>query len=689
MPELIFEVGTEEIPADDLLKLPAQLNDLASKSFEANRIDCSKIETFATPRRITLFADLASMQKDLREQRMGPAKKVAVDAAGNPTPAALGFARNAGVPFEKLTLVSTPKGEYLSAEILVKGQKTAQVLAETIPAIVKGLSFKKFMKWGSEDFVFGRPIRNLLLLFDNEVIPLTIAGVQTGRTTFGHRFLGSQKIDVESYDQYRKKLEENGVVLSFDDRSQRIRKELQENVSKINGILLEDDDLLQIMANEVEYPQVLSGTFPAEFLSLPQEILINAMRKHQKYFSATDSNGKLLPAFFTVLNTRTSESDAIRKGHERVLMARLRDAEFFWREDLKTSLGENQKKLSRVTYHEKLGSYSDKVVRMLSIADQIIKQLGLEESAPKLRKLIEFSKADLVTLMVGEFPELQGVIAGLHARENQMHEDEWQALYDQYLPASAEGKIPRGTPGALLSMIDRIEILASGYVLNMIPTGSRDPYALRRAATGLIRIIIDFRLPIDLLPVLDHAFTLYERKTKLTRSEMLHAVLELLENRLRFLMEQRGLAHDYLNAILAIKSGSFLDAFNRANALWSKNASEDLKTLARCFKRINNIISDQPVHEFDATKLLDDGEKRLNQVFSDMEFRVQQLIQDGKYLDALDIMVTLGPEIDNFFDEVLVMAEDEQLRKNRIALLQKISHLYRKIADFSQLQIEM
>ncbi|HSE42574.1 MAG TPA: glycine--tRNA ligase subunit beta [Acidobacteriota bacterium] len=688
MPELILEIGTEEIPADDLEKIPSQLKELAGKSFEDNRLDCSKIETYATPRRITLFADVSSMQKDLREQRMGPAKKVAIDSAGNPTPAALGFARNAGIPFEQLKVVSTPKGEYLSAEILVKGKKTAEVLGDAIVTIVKSLSFKKFMKWGSEDFVFGRPIRNLVLLFDNEVIPINIAGVQSGRTTFGHRFLGSQKIEVEYFDRYRKKLEENGVILAFDDRTERIRKGLQQNVSDAKGVLLEDEDLLHTMANEVEYPQVLTGTFSSEFLSLPQEILINAMRKHQKYFSATDSNGKLLPVFFTILNTRTSHPEEIRKGHERVLMARLRDAEFFWREDLKIPLKEFQKKLSRVTYHEKLGSYSEKIKRMLSISEQIIKQSSLDDIGATLRKLIELSKADLVTLMVGEFPELQGMMSGLHGREMKMPEQEWQALYDQYLPASAEGKMPRNQLGALVSLIDRIEILASGYVLNMIPTGSRDPYALRRAATGIIRILLEFRLPIDLMPVLDHAFTLYERKTKLTRGEMLHAVLELLENRFRFLMEQRGIAHDYLNAILAIQSGSSLDAFYRANALWSKNASEDLKTLARCFKRINNIISNQDIYEFDATKLVEDGEKRLNQVFTDMEFRVQQLIQEEKYLDALDIMVTLGSEIDNFFDEVLVMAEDEQLRKNRIALLQRISHVYRKIADFSELQIE-
>lgn len=688
MPELLFEIGCEEIPAEDLLRLPAELKQLAEKSFETNRIQCSGLKTYATPRRLTLTADLDSMQQDLKEQRMGPARKVAFDAAGNPTPAGLGFAKSAGIPFEKLTITSTPKGEYLSAEILVAGRKTSEVLLEIIPAIIKGLSFRKFMKWGSEDFSFGRPIRNLLLLFDNETIPLTIAGVSSSRFTFGHRFMGQKKIEVESFGQYKKTLEDNGVILAFEDRSNRIQSQLQDHAMKANSVLREDHELLEIMANEVEFPQILTGTFPEEFLMLPQEILINAMRKHQKYFCGTDTAGNLLPVFFTVLNIHAEDPERIRKGHKRVLMARLRDAEFFWREDLKSDFAAFQNKLTRVTYHEKLGSYTEKINRMLGIADEIVKQSNLQEVAPQLRKLIEMSKADLVTLMVGEFPELQGIMSGLYAREMKMQEEEWQALYDQYLPASAEGNMPRNLLGALLSLIDRIEILTSGYVLNMIPTGSRDPYALRRAGTGVIRILLDFRLKLDLRPVIDHAFTLYNRKTKLSRSEMLHGVLELLEARFRFLMEQRGIAHDYLNAILAVGSGVYLDAFNRANALWSKNQSEDLKTLARCFKRINNIITGQPDHEFDPAKLTDDGEKRLNQVFADMEFRVSQLIQEGQYLDALDIMVTLGPEIDNFFDEVLVMAEDESLRKNRIALLQKISHLYRKIADFSQLQIE-
>ncbi len=689
MPELLFEIGCEEIPAEDLMRLPDEFKELAQKAFESNRIQCSRVETYATPRRLTLVADLRSMQQDLREQRMGPAKKVAFDSAGNPTPAGLGFAKSAGIPFEKLMVVSTPKGEYLSAEILEPGRKTTEVLLDIIPPVVKGLSFRKFMKWGSEEFAFGRPVRNLVLLFDNEVIPLTLAGVTPGRFSFGHRFMGSGKIEVESFKQYRKKLEENGVILAFEERSARIRRQLHDHVLRANGVLQEDEELLNTMANEVEYPEVLTGTFSREFLALPQEILMNAMRKHQKYFCATDTAGSLLPVFFTVLNIRAFDPELIRKGHERVLMARLRDAEFFWREDLKTDLATSQIKLSRVTYHEKLGSYSEKVNRMLSIADEIVKQMNLQESVQKLRRLIEISKADLVTLMVGEFPELQGIMAGLYARELIMPEEEWQALYDQYLPSSADGKLPRNLLGALLSLIDRIEILASGYVLNMIPTGSRDPYALRRAATGVLRIVLEFRLQLDLLPIVDHAFTLYNRKTKLSRSEMLHGVMELLEARFRFLMEQRGIAHDYMNAILAVGNGMFVDAFNRANALWSKNQSEDLKTLARCFKRINNIISGQPDYEFDAAKVVDDGEKRLNQVFTDMEFRVSQLIQEGQYLDALHIMVTLGPEIDNFFDEVLVMAEDEQLRKNRIALLQKISHLYRKIADFSQLQIEM
>jgi glycyl-tRNA synthetase beta chain len=453
--------------------------------------------------------------------------------------------------------------------------------------------------------------------------------------------------------------------------------------------LHKDEELLNTMANEVEYPEVLTGSFPDEFLSMPQEILMNAMRKHQKYFCAINPNNQLLPVFFTVLNTHAQKPEIIRKGHERVLMARLRDAEFFWNEDRKTPLLARRQNLSRVTYHEKLGSYSDKIDRMQIIAAEILKQLSNQDLYSSLSKLIDLCKVDLVTLMVGEFPELQGVMAGLYAREEGFPEIEWKALYDQYLPVSAEGQVPRNLSGALLSLIDKVEILASGYVLNMIPTGSKDPYALRRAATGVIKIILDYKLPVQMQPVIEQALSAYQRKTKLTHTEMVNGIVELLEARFRFLMEQKGIAHDYLNAILAVDSGSFVNAFDRVNALWSKNKSEDLKTLARCFKRISNIISGQSELTFDPEKLTEDGEKRLNQVFNDMQFRVNLLINEGQYLDALDIMVTLGPEIDNFFDEVLVMTDDVALRNNRVALLQTINQLYRRIADFSQLQIEL
>jgi glycyl-tRNA synthetase beta chain len=344
--------------------------------------------------------------------------------------------------------------------------------------------------------------------------------------------------------------------------------------------------------------------------------------------------------------------------------------------------------LSRLTYHEKLGAYNQKVERMAVIAHDVLAQLGRLDAEPQIARLIHTSKVDLLTLMVGEFPELQGVMAGLYAQQEGYSEEDCQALYDHYLPITAEDRVPRGLAGALLSLCDRIEVLVSGYILNMIPTGSKDPYALRRVATGAARILLEHALNVDLRPVFDRALTLYDRKTKLTRSEMLKGLVELMEARFRFLMEQKGIAYDTLNAILGVDTHSLLDAAARVNALWAKRQSDDIKTLARCFKRIHNIISNQADNPFDAEMLVEDGEKRLHKVFSDLEFRVRQLIDERQYLDALEIMVTLGPEIDNFFDEVLVMAEDMKIRNNRMALLQTISRLYRRIADFSQLQIE-
>lgn len=688
MPELLFELGCEEIPAEDLQNLVPQLKQVGTESFASKRIPCSKVETYGSPRRLVMVAELSPQQQELREQKLGPPKKIAIDVAGKPTPAGEGFAKNAGVPFRDLKVVETPKGEYLSAEVVVEGKPTPEILREIFPEIIPRLSFKKYMKWGSENFLFGRPIRNLVLLFDGEVVPLTIAGVSSGRTTFGHRFMGKKRLEVDSFNDYRQKLQANGIILSFDDRAAKITTELVEQSKRVNGSLRQDPELLTIMANEVEFPEVLTGSFPAEFLSLPSEVLINAMRKHQKYFCALDQNGQLLPYFFTVLNTHAVKADRIRQGHERVLLARLRDAEFFWREDLKLRLSARREQLARLTYHEKLGAYSLKIERMLSIAKEMLIQLKMTELQSTLEKLIQDSKTDLFTHMVGEFPELQGIMAGLYAREDGYPEEEWKALYDQYLPISAEDPVPRNLPGAFLSLADRFEVLSSGYVLNMIPTGSRDPYGLRRIATGAVKIMLEYQLDLDLLPILDKMIALYSIKKKTGRPELIHAILQLLEARFRFLMEQKGISYDYLNAVLAVERSSFVTAYEKLNSLWSKKDSNDLKTLARCFKRIQNIITGHQDYEFDPEQLQEDGEKRLHQVFTDIEFRVQQLIHERQYLDALDIMVTLGPEIDNFFDEVLVMSENVRLKENRISLLQRISILYRRIADFSALQIE-
>ncbi len=688
MPELLFELGCEEIPADDLFVLSGELVRIASAAFEQNRLVHSNLETQSTPRRLVLKADIEARQKDRREQKLGPPRKVALDASGNATPAGAGFAKNAGIPFQKLKFVTTPKGEYLCAEILQKGKPATSVLKQIIPEIVAKLPFHKFMRWDNSNFVFGRPVRKLLLLFGGKVISLRIAGVSAGKNTFGHRFLGENKIPVTSYTDYCELLAANGVLLQFDERVQKIRSGLEQHASASGGTLRSDDELLRVMANEVEFPEVLTGQFPSGFLALPQEILINAMRKHQKYFCSVDKDGNLLPVFHTILNTRAQKPDLIRQGHERVLLARLRDAEFFWQEDLKTSLSDRIPQLERLTYHEKLGSYSIKLHRMQEIGRILVHQTGNAGLEGQLSRLIDHCKADLVTHMVGEFPELQGKMGGLYARAGGYPEEEWRALYDQYRPVSADDSSPGTLTGALLSLTDRIEILASGYVLNMAPTGSKDPYALRRVSTGAMKIILDYKLKLDLRAIFEQALNLYTVKTKLTPGEMLRGLLDLMESRFRYLMEQQGVAHDYLNAILNVEK-DYVTALAKAGALRALQNSGEMKVLARGFKRINNIIYDQPSLTFDSARLQDDGEIRLHRAFTDLRFRVQQNIDESLYSDALEIMVTLGPEIDNFFDEVMVMVEQTELRTNRIALLQQISELYRRIADFSALQIEL
>lgn len=689
MPELLLEIGCEEIPAEDLFVLQDEIREKAVAAFKANRVPCKDAESQVTPRRLMLKLELADRQEDLQEVRMGPPRKVAVDATGKPTQAGLGFAKNLGVAFDQLKTVDTPKGEYLACEVRIQGKPTAELLAEMIPALVSSLPFKKYMRWGTVDYVFGRPIRNLVLLFNREIVPLTIAGVHSGKFTFGHRFLGKSKIEIQAYSDYSKKLEENGVILRFADRTAKISNELIREAQKSGGTLADDPELLRIMANEVEYPEVLKGSFSPEYLSLPQEILINAMRKHQKYFCILNSSGSLLPAFLAVLNTHAANPDSIREGHERVLVARLNDAIFFWKEDEKKKMADRVPSLERITYIEKLGSYKDKVNRMKHIGDAVVNQIGRQDLAGNLSLVQDLGKVDLATLMVGEFPELQGIVGGLYAKAEKYPDEIWQAIYDQYKPVSAEDSVPRGMLGALLSLTERIDTLAAGFTMNMIPTGSKDPYALRRLATGAVRILLEHGIDLNLQPVLDQALSLFSVKAKLSREEMLHGLMDLLGARFRFLMEQKGIAQDYLDAVLNVEKQSPLSAQEKLKALWSIRQSPDLIILARAFKRINNIISGQEDGDFDPELLQEDGEKRLAQVFGDLEFRVGQLIQERQYSDALEIMVTLGKEIDIFFDEVLVMAEDLKIRNNRIALLRRISDLYRRLADFSALQIEI
>lgn len=689
MPELLLEIGCEEIPAEDLLVLQDEIREKAVAAFKANRIPFQDAESQVTPRRLMLKLELAARQEDLQEVRMGPPRKVAIDSTGKPTQAGLGFAKNLGVAFDQLKTVDTPKGEYLACEVRIQGKPTAELLAEMIPALVSSLSFKKYMRWGTVDYVFGRPIRNLVLLFNREIVPLTIAGVSSGKFTFGHRFLGKSKIEIETFSDYSKKLKENGVILRFSDRTEKISKELMHAAQKSGGTLAEDPDLLRIMANEVEYPEVLKGSFSPDFLYLPQEILINAMRKHQKYFCILDSKGSLLPAFLTVLNTHPANPDSIREGHERVLVARLNDAIFFWKEDEKKKMVDRIPALERITYIEKLGSYKDKVNRMKRIGDAVTNQLGRQDLAGDLSLVQGLAKVDLATLMVGEFPELQGIVGGLYAKAEKYPDEIWRAIYDQYKPVSAEDSVPRRMLGALLSLTERIDALAAGFTMNMIPTGSKDPYALRRLATGAVRILLEHGIDLNVQPIFDQALSLFSVKTKLSREEMLHGLMDLLGARFRFLMEQRGIASDYIDAVLNVEKQSPLSAQVKLEALWSIRQSTDLIILARAFKRINNIISGQEDGDFDSELLQEDGEKRLAQVFGDLEFRVGQLIQEKQYSEALEIMVMLGKEIDIFFDEVMVMTEDRKIRNNRIALLRRISDLYRRLADFSALQIEI
>jgi glycyl-tRNA synthetase beta chain len=739
--ELLLEIGVEELPAAWLPGLTKQLSEkLQTRLKEMRLTPDAPIESFSTPRRLTArIGRMPERQEDLDETVTGPPVSAAVNAAGEPTPAGLGFAKKQGVPFEALERVKTDKGEYLAAKKHLRGKSTVDALPELLGALLRDLAFPKQMHWdamledGKGELVFGRPIRWLLYLYGGRVVPFTIgrtpnaSGTQvqdviTGAVTYGHRFLATsgrpgRSIKVRTFDEYRARLPEHFVILDHAERRDRIARELETRARKLGGrVHLRDQAaLVDEVADLVEFPGVVAGFFERGFLALPQEVLITTLVHHQHFFPVMTDTGELKEAFLAVVNTQPSDERLIAKNAERVVTARLRDAKFFWDADRQITLDDRLDRLHTIVFHKKLGSYRDKAERIERLARTIVADvfgaaLGAEAAATAdaAAKAARLAKADLVTDMVFEFPELQGVMGGVYAREDGLPEAIWKAIYYQYLPMGVEADAPpsraqlggAATTWAAVSLADKLDTVVGLFSAGEKVTGSRDPFGLRRAAQGIVKILADrdeLGLPghVTIGSLVQRALAGYGQANAAAAQEWSAQLGTFFAERVRHLLERRGATVNEANAIVPLETSlddlDPLDARLRLDALRQARTSERFQKLAELFKRVKNISKGVQVEmSWDELSAYGSGsaepaEKPLIAHAAGSAHLVTEARAQRKYLDAFTRLADLQPDVSQFFDDVMVMADDPVVRRARLQLMANLRDLVLQLADISEI----
>jgi glycyl-tRNA synthetase beta chain len=701
--ELLFEIGCEEIPAGMIPKAEEELRANLEKHLAAESLlDGVKVETFGAPRRLTACVrGLPQKQADVTNEAVGPPKSVAYDSVGAPTRAAVSFAEKQCLPLSKLYLAKTPKGEYLAAMKTKLGRATSQILIEILPRVIHDFAWPRSMTWtGLEGARFIRPIRWIAAVLDGKPLKFSFGGVSASSTTRGHRFLGSAQIHVRSFADYEKKLAANGVLVRPAAREEKIEKELATHAKRGGYRIHEDAELKKLVCYLNELPSVIEGEFDPAFLSLPDEILITVMRDHQKYFAVEKRAGELSPHFLAVINLAKDSKGLVRRGHERVLRARFADARFFWEADQKCRLADYLPKLERVTYEARLGSYRDKVERVRAIARWLAEQWFnsgiLQAHVAEADRAAELAKCDLATEMVREFPELQGIVGGLYARAQGEPDDVADAIYDHYRPAGVDDPLPRNPTGCAVALADKFDSIVGCFAVGVVPTGSSDPYALRRAALGIVKLILEKKLPISLSMAVGAASRalLTNAPKRELRPEQEAQILEFLVDRARFIFREKlGFGYDEVAAVLRAGADDLVDAQKRLSALRSIRKSKNFEPLAVSFKRIRKILEKADLQAGASDRVHPDmfenqAEWGLFTAVRDAAGKVQVEKRAGRYQEALEVIAGLRKAVDRFFDEVMVMAENLEVRKNRLELLAELLREFTTIADFSELGTE-
>ncbi|MDU4935502.1 MAG: glycine--tRNA ligase subunit beta [Peptostreptococcaceae bacterium] len=681
---LLFEVGVEELPSRFVSSTLEQIKNNLTKLFNDNRIVFDDIETYGTPRRLTFVVKgISDRQSNLEEEVKGPSKKIAVDADGNFTKPALGFIKSKGLKEEDVYFKQVGKDEYIFGTIKQEGIETSEVLKTILPEAVKAVTFPKAMRWGGKNMRFARPIRWMVTLLNDEVLEVNLEGIVSSNVTKGHRFLGEKEFTVNSLEDYYEKLEKNYVILDQNKRKELIKNQCIEVANSLGGEVEFDDDLLEEVTHLVEYPTAFYGEFDSAYANLPKEVVTTPMKEHQRYFPVV-KDGKLLPNFIAVRNGNDYKIDVVKAGNEKVLVARLEDALFFYKEDTKKNLESYIEKLKTVVFQAKLGTVYDKTLRIEKLSSDILESLNLNYIKEDVIRAAKLCKADLVTGMVFEFTELQGIMGREYAKVGGENEVVSEAIFEHYLPRFAGDILPETKAGIALSIADKLDSIAGFFAIGIQPTGSQDPYALRRQALGVLSILMDKKLDVNLKDLVNHALNNYNN-LEFNKEEVSTQIMEFFKERIKNLFRDLGIRYDVIEAVLSSEINDISDMHTRAVELNNWLSTEGLVEMLTAFNRVSTLAQKATLSDVKEDLLKEEAEIKLYHGFKEIKVKVEELLKDKKYSEALDAFASLRPLVDNMFDNVMVMDKDESIKENRLALLKQIYDTMLSICDLSKI----
>ena len=692
MNNVVLEIGTEEIPAQYMENALKDLNRLAKKYLEESSINYKEIKVYGTPRRLILFIfHIKDKQEDIFQKIKGPAYSIAYNKDSQPQKPALKFAQSQGVNVGDLIVEDTKKGKYIFASKSIIGQPTIDLLSQIFPKIIKGMQFPKSMSWGEKSLRFIRPIRWILALYGNKIIKFNLNGLDSENITYGHRLLAPQKIKISSTQEYFKKLEKSYVIIDPQIRENIVKTDLKQIIKEINGKKIINEKQLKEIVYLVEYPNAILGRYDKKYLELPKDVLTVVMEKHQKYFPVFKNKDELLPLFIVIINNSKKYASKIREGNENVLRARLEDAKFFYHEDQKIPLEKRVDKLKNVIFQENLGSLFDKTKRLELLCDYISDSLQVEQKVKKdLLRSAHLCKADLVTEMVKEFPELQGIMGKEYAILSGERKEVAEAIFEHYLPRFSGGRLPLTKSGMILGIADKVDSIIGCFVMGLTPTGSQDPYGLRRQSRGKIAIILKNNLQISLKDIIWKSLSLYKESVsvelKIDENEIVSQILYFLKQRVKNIFLEDGIRYDVIDAVLAVDSdGDVVDIKHRIKAIEELYNQPIFGKILNSSSRVLNLSKNSEETEIDRSLLKEKAELRLYHNYENNYPRIKEFISNKEYKKVFNLLGDLCEPVGEFFDQVLVMDKDEEIRKNRISLIKKIGILFNQVADLSKI----